>query len=129
MDMSSSYKPVLLLALLDKVDEDGRASINDVAQAFHAFYLGRLQLGLPVERAGMRMQQADALSQDEVRIVMLEMPFRKFEQRKYLSYDKHDLSHIRFCHALWRQLSSDDRTTIRGQCERAITEYYERVGP
>ena len=47
MDMSSSYKPVLLLAILDKVDDHGRASINEVVLAFHSFYLGRLEQGLP----------------------------------------------------------------------------------
>jgi superfamily II DNA or RNA helicase len=126
MDMSSSYKPVLLLAILDRVDEHGRAPISDVVQEFHAFYLERLRLGLPAERPGLRMEQADRLSPDEVRVVMLGMPFRKFEQRKYLTYDKQDLSHIRVQHALWRKLTVDDRTTIRGQCERAISEYYER---
>jgi hypothetical protein len=129
MDMSSSYKPVLLWAILDKVDEHGRASINDVVQAFHAFYLGRLQQGLPMERSAARMHQADRLSRDDVRALMLTMPFRKFEQRKYLSYDRQDLSYLRFHSALWRQLTPDDRTTIRSQCERAITEYYERDGP
>ena len=127
--MSSSYKPVLLLAILDKVDEHGRAAIDDVVSAFHAFYLDRLQQGLPVERAGMRMQQADRLSQEDVRSVMLGMPFRKFEQRKYLSYDRQDLAYIRFQPALWRQLTAEDRATIRSQCERAISEYYERIGP
>jgi superfamily II DNA or RNA helicase len=129
MDMSSSYKPVLLLAMLDKVEEHGRASTIDVVLAFHSFYLGRLQEGLAVERAAMRMSQADRLSQDGVRMVMLGMPFRKFEQRKYLHYDKQDLSFLRFRSALWRQLTLEDRTTIRSQCERAITEYYEHVRP
>ena len=129
MDMSSSYKPVLLLAMLDKVDDHGRASTNDVVSAFHSFYLGRLQQGLPIERAAMRMQQADGLSQDEVRVIMLGTPFRKFEQRKYLSYDKQDVAYLRFHPALWRQLTPDDRTRIRSQCERALTDYYERVGP
>ncbi len=127
MDMSSSYKPVLLLAMLDKVDERGRARLDDVVQAFQAFYLGRLSQGLAVERTGMRMQQSDHLSLDDVRSVMLAMPFRKFEQRKYLSYDTQDLAYIRFQSALWRQLSAEDRTTMRGQCERAISDYYERI--
>jgi superfamily II DNA or RNA helicase len=129
MDMSSSYKPVLLLAILDKVDDHGRASTIDVVLAFHSFYLGRLQHGLLIERNTMRMQQADRLSQDEVRVVMLGTPFRKFEQRKYLAYDRQDVAYLRFQPALWRQLTADDRTTIRSRCERAITEYYERIGP
>jgi len=129
MDMSSSYKPVLLLAILAKVDEHGRARLDDIVLAFHAFYLGRLQSGLPVERTGMRMQQPDHCSEDDIRSVMLSMPFRKFEQRKYLSYDKQDLAYIRFPAALWRQLTIEDRASVRSQCEQAISDYYERIGP
>jgi hypothetical protein len=127
MDMSSSYKPVLILAILDHVDERGRARLEDVVSAFHAFYLNRLHSGLPVEQTGRRMQQADRLSHDDVRSVMLEMPFRKFEQRKFLTYDKQDFAYIRFQAALWRQLTSEGLVTIRGQCERAVSEYYERI--
>ena len=43
----------------------------------------------------MRMEQATKLSLDEVRSVMLGMPFRKFEQRKYVSYDREDLAFVR----------------------------------
>jgi superfamily II DNA or RNA helicase len=126
MDMSSSYKPVLLLAVLDNVDERGRVRIEDAVLGFHNFYLDRLQRGLPAELAGMRMQQAGQLSKDEVRSVLLRMPFRKFEQKKFLSYDKQDLAYVRFQGALWRQLTADDFTTIRSQCQQAISDYYER---
>ena len=127
MDMSSSYKPVMLLAILDHVDERGRALIDAVALTFHAFYLDRLRQGLTVERGGMRMAQADRLSLEDVRSLMLGMPFRKFEQRKYLAYDRQDLAYLEFPPALWRQLTDEDRATLRGHCERAISEYYERL--
>jgi hypothetical protein len=127
MDMSSSYKPVMLLAILDHVDERGRAPIDAVVAAFQGFYLDRLRRGLAVERAGMRMGQADRLSLEDVRSLMLGMPFRKFEQRKYLAYDRQDLAYLRFQPALWRQLSDEDKAAVRGHCERAVAEYYERL--
>ena len=95
--------------------------------AFHAFYLDRLRQGLPVERDGMRMHQADQSLADDVRSVMLGMPFRKFEQRKYLSYDRQDLAYLRFQPRSGASSPTEDQATIRGQCERAITEYYERL--
>jgi superfamily II DNA or RNA helicase len=127
MDMSSSYKPVLLQAVLKHVDQRGRARVDEVVRLFHAFYLDRKRRGLPVERPSMRMAEASRLSEDEIRTVMLGMPFRKFEQRKYLAYDREDLSYIRFHPSLWRQLSTDDLASINLDCDRAITEYYERV--
>ena len=129
MDMSSSYKPVLLLAMLSRVDVDGRVRLEDVVKAFHAFYLDRAEKGHCIERPGMRMQRARDLSLEDVRSLMLGMPFRKFEQRKYLSYDRQDFAFLRFQPALWRQLTADDRSRIREQCEHAISEYYERIEP
>ena len=42
-----------------------------LSPAFHSFYLARLRQGLPIERADDAMHQANRLSQDEVRAVML----------------------------------------------------------
>jgi superfamily II DNA or RNA helicase len=127
MDMASSYKPVMLQAILGCVDEHGKARVEDVVSAFHQFYLDRRQIGVVVERASMKMAQADALSPDDVRTTMLLMPFEKFERRKFLRYDKGDLAYIRFHPTLWRQLTPDDLRGVRAACERAIAEYYARL--
>jgi superfamily II DNA or RNA helicase len=127
MDMSSSYKPVLLLAILENVDVRGRARLEDVVLSFHRFYLDRLQQALRAEKTGLRMERANQLSPDDVRSVMLGMPFRKFEQRKYLFYDKNDLAYVRFQAALWRKLTAEDWGTIRARCEEAIIDYYEHI--
>jgi hypothetical protein len=127
MDMFSSYKPVLLLALLNTADERGRAQLDRVVRCFHAFYLDRSRAGLLVERPGMRMVEAARLSEEEVRAVMLGMPFNKFERRKYLSYDKKDLAFVRFHPKLWQQLTATDFATLRECCERAIADYYARI--
>jgi hypothetical protein len=127
MDMSSSYKPVLVLAMLSHADEQGIALIDDVVQSFHQFYLDRLDSGLEVERQGLRMAQAKSLLKGDVRVVMLGMPFRKFEQRKFMAYDRNDVAHIRFPARLWRQLTTEDKAATRNTSERAIAEYYERI--
>ena len=90
-----------------------------MVRRFHGFYLDRLQQGLPLSEAGMRMQQADHLSQDEVRSVMLGMPFRKFEQRKYLSYDRQDVAYLRFQPAALAPAHAEDFATIRSRCEQS----------
>jgi superfamily II DNA or RNA helicase len=127
MDMASSYKPVMLKAILACVDEHGKARLNDVVRTFHAFYLQRRQDSLIVERAFARMAKAHELTEDEVRQVMLSMPFEKFERRQYLRYDGRDFAFIRFKAALWRQLSQTDFTSIREMCDEAIRVYYERI--
>lgn len=127
MDMASSYKPVMLKAILTHVDGQGKARLNDVVRAFHAFYLQRHQDGLVVERSSARMAKAHELTEDEVRLVMLSMPFEKFERRQYLRYDGQDFAFIRVKAALWHQLTPEDLASIGDTCEQAIAEYYERA--
>jgi hypothetical protein len=126
MDMAASYKPVMLRALLECVDDCGKAKLVDVVRAFRTFYEQRSKDGLPVERATARMSQVRRLDDGEVQRVMLEMPFRRFEQKHYLRYDR-DLAFVRFDPRLWRQLAAGDRARIRELCDAAITAYYDRL--
>jgi hypothetical protein len=125
MDMSSSYKPVMLRAILEHVDEAGRARLDDVVDSFHRFYLDRQAGGMVVERNAARMTRPAELSRDEVRELMLTMPFEKFERRQFLRYDKRDLAYIQFWPNLWRRLSADDLAAAGRACEEAIEAYYD----
>lgn len=73
------------------------------------------------------MADPDAVLPEVARQVMLEMPFRKFEQKKFPGYDKKDVAFVRFAPALWRRLSPDDRAATRSACDAKVTEYYERL--
>src|SRR5262249_54389231 len=126
MDMALSYKPVMLLALLDAVDETGRAKASEVARRFQQFYRDRKAAGLVVERPGSRKVPVDGLDEAGVQRLMLGMPFEKFERRRFLRYDR-DLAYVRFDPGLWRQLGPDDREQVRGLCRRSIERYYERL--
>ena len=126
MDMSASYKPVMLLAILDRADEHGRARLADVVASFRQFYEARKESGLLVERPTARMARVDCLEEHEIQRVMLDMPFEKFERRRYLRYDR-DLAFLRFEPSLWRQLKTDDLQRLRAICEESISKYYERL--
>jgi superfamily II DNA or RNA helicase len=126
MDMSASYKPVMLLAILDSADTHGRARLADVVVAFRRFYESRKEAALPVERPSARMAKFESLTDAEVQRVMLDMPFEKFERRRYLRYDR-DLAFVRFEPNLWRQLKTDDLAKLRTICTESIQKYYERL--
>ena len=126
MDMSSSYKPVFLLSLLDTVDEEGRGSVVEVVQRFRRFYEQRKETRLPVEKPHLRIARLEELDNEQIQAVMLQMPFRKFEQRHYLRYDR-DLAFIRFDGRLWRQLNHEDLAAICRMCEQSVERYYEGV--
>ena len=50
MDMSYSYKPVLIKAVLLYADDKGRVKLDDVVSYFRSYYEGRCTDGLPVEK-------------------------------------------------------------------------------
>ena len=108
------------------MDKAGR-DLEEVTRRFLDFYRRRQQAGLLVERASARMADPERLSLDIVRDVMLSMPFRKFEQRKFLLHDSQDLAFIRFAPPLWRQLRPADLSAIKSTCETKIAAYYERL--
>jgi superfamily II DNA or RNA helicase len=127
MDMSASYKPVMIQAIIDLLDRQGRARLEEVVGKFLDFYLRRQQAGLLVERANARMADPDRITLDIARDVMLSMPFRKFEQRKFLLHDRQNLAFIRFAPSLWRQLKPADLSEIKSICEAKIAAYYDRL--
>lgn len=127
MDMSASYKPVMLRVLVDLADAGGRVGVEAAAAEFHDFYRRRHRAGQVVERAGSRMADPEAVTPEAARDVMLSMPFRMFEQRKFLGYDRQDLAFVRFAPALWRQLTVNDLAAVRSACDARIAAYYERL--
>ncbi len=127
MDMSASYKPVMMHVIIDLVDDQGRARLDQVASRFLDYYRRRQRDGLQVERASARMADPERITLDIARDVMLSMPFRKFEQHKYLLHDKQNLAFIKFAPSLWRQLKPADLIAIKSTCETRIATYYERL--
>jgi superfamily II DNA or RNA helicase len=126
MDMSASYKPVLLLSFLDAANRQGRARIQDVVSRFRSFYQDRADSGLPIEGSRMRMSRVSELTDVEVQAVIVAMPLRKFQQRRYLDYSR-DLAWIQFNPDLWKQLTTGDLDNIRLLCQRSIDQYYARL--
>lgn len=126
MDMSASYKPVMLLAILQVIDGNGRAELAGVVREFREFYGRRKEQGLPVEKAKMRMNRLEELTDADVASVIVSMPFEKFERRRYLKYDR-DLAFIRFEPRLWRQLNREELNELKVICQQEIEQYYERI--
>ena len=50
MDMSYSYKPVLLKGIFEHIDERGRVRLEDLVDYFIDYYESRMEKGLIVEK-------------------------------------------------------------------------------
>jgi hypothetical protein len=125
-DMAASYKPVLLLGMLECADGSGRVNIAELVAYFRDFYLKRLKEGLRVEAPKIRMANADALTDLQIERVMLGMPFEKFERKRFFRRVK-DISMVRFDEALWRRLTAEDKAALRISALQQISIYFDRI--
>jgi superfamily II DNA or RNA helicase len=126
MDMASSYKPVLLLGLLNLADPLGRVQIQALVSFFRDFYIKRLKSGEIVEASQNRMARVAEMSDSDIESVMLAMPFEKFERRKFLRHLK-EVTILKFWEPLWRTLTDQDKEELKRLAETAIEKYYERI--
>jgi len=126
MDKRYSYKPVLLLGLLQLADDSGRVNVPELVQFFKQFYTQRLEQGQVVEQPTSRMAQVADLTDSDIERIMLSMPLEKFERRKFIRRQK-ELTQLKFNPILWRQLTPVDRETIQHIAQSAINHYYHQI--
>ena len=123
--MTYSYKPVLLLALLDLMDEYGRAKIDDIVRFFIDYYAKRRATGDKTEKATSIFAREVVNASDAKRNILAN-PFKRFADMRFLSYSN-DFEHIEMNRALFRQLTSGDAAEIRSICQEKLDAYYGRI--
>jgi hypothetical protein len=65
-----------------------------------------------------------SLREMDIQRLLLDMPFKKFAQRGFLSHDR-DLARLRFAPALWGRLTAADREHVRKAARTAIERYFD----
>ena len=124
MDMSYSYKPVLILATLQYADEKGRVKLDDIVSYFRSYYEGRRAAGLPVEKKNSIFAKGGYTDKDAERNI-LSNPFKRFEDMQMLRHTK-TLGIIQVDEAVWKHLTDEERAEIDKICREKLEAYYER---
>ena len=126
-DYSLSYKMVFLTSFIDHMDRaTGGALIEDVLDDYIAFYNGRVEQGLPVDRETCPYSEETLRDRKYIKRNMLANPFEKFERKRFLYYSK-DLGIISMNHALQARLGESDFRAIREQMQEDLLEYYAKL--
>ena len=86
MDMSYSYKPVLLKAIYEYMDSSGRVALPDVVDYFIDFYEDRKAHGMIAEKS-TSIYQKGGYTRKDVEKNVLSNPFKRFEDKSII--DKH----------------------------------------
>ena len=123
MDMSYSYKPVLLYAMLENADENGKVAVEDLIDYFIYFYENRRKKGLIVEKKKCIYLRGD-YTRNEVMKNIFSNPFKRFEDMGFMKRSK-DLEYVEFNKNIWNKLTNDKIKLIISYCDNALKRYYD----
>ena len=118
---------IFLPAFLDHMDRaTGEAPLADIIRDYAAFYQGRIDQGLAVDRRGCPYTTETLKNETFVKHSILTNPFEKFERKRFMYHSK-DLGLISLNHALLMRLTDEDYERIRNQMRQDLEEYYSRL--
>ena len=125
MDMSYSYKPVLLKAIYEYMDTSGRAALPDVVDYFIDFYEDRKAHGMIAEKS-TSIYQKGGYTRKDVEKNILSNPFKRFEDMRFLMRCK-DVETIEVNPIIFRKLTREDWLHIVDVCDKSLEKYYLRL--
>ena len=125
MDMSYSYKPVLLKAILLLADKKGRVKLSEIVSYFREFYEARRAAGLVVEKANSIYAKGSYTDKQAERNI-LSNPFKRFEDMQILHHTK-TLGVIQVDESVWKKLTVEDKQEIERVCEEKLEGYFKRI--
>ena len=125
MDMSYSYKPVLLKAIYEYMDTSGRVALPDVVDYFIVFYEDRKAHGMIAEKS-TSIYQKGGYTRKDVEKNILSNPFKRFEDMRFLMRCK-DVETIEVNPIIFRKLTREDWLHIVNACDKSLEKYYLRL--
>ena len=125
MDMSYSYKPVLLKAILANADAKGRVKLDAIVSYFRDFYEARRTAGLKPEKANSIFAKGGYTDREAQRNILAN-PFKRFEDMQMLRHTK-TLGIIEVEPTVWKHLTADEKAEILRICDEKLEMYYSRL--
>ena len=125
MDMSYSYKPVLIKAVLSCADKKGRVKLDDVVSYFKEYYETRRKKGLLVEKKNSIFAKGGYIDKDAEKNI-LSNPFKRFEDMQMMYHTK-TLGIIELDSSVWNHLDEKEKLEIERICDKKLEEYYDRM--
>jgi superfamily II DNA or RNA helicase len=125
MDMSYSYKPVLIQAILLYADNKGMVKLSDIVSYFCSFYEGRRAAGLPVEKKNSIFAKGGYTDKEAERNILAN-PFKRFEDMQMLRHTK-TLGIVQVEETVWKHLSANEKDEIGKICDEKLASYYSRI--
>ena len=125
MDMSYSYKPVLLKAILTLADARGLVRLDDISDYFKRFYEQRRSAGLPPEKPASLFAKGGYTDKEAQRNILAN-PFRRFEDMQMLRHTR-TLGIIEVEPTVWKHLTDEEKAEIEAICDEKLRAYFDKL--
>lgn len=124
MDMSFSYKPVLLKAMLECMNEDGKVEVDDIVDYFIDFYNTRKEKGLVVEKKSS-IYCRDTFTRKDAERNIFSNPFKRFEDMRFMKKSR-EIEYVEFNRYIVKKLTTQNIRWIVSWCDKKLEEYYKK---
>ncbi|MDY4507124.1 MAG: DEAD/DEAH box helicase [Candidatus Faecousia sp.] len=125
MDMSYSYKPVLMKAILLYAGDKGRVKLDDIVAYFRSYYENRRASGLPVEKKNSIFAKGGYTDKEAERNILAN-PFKRFEDMQMLRHTR-TLGIVQVDESVWKHLTKEERAEIAAICDEKLNGYFGRL--
>jgi hypothetical protein len=125
-NLTKSYKPVLLKALLKLVDRNGEMRMATLCEEFRAFYVARRNAGQVVEFGPPDISDTAAVSDAQLRHLIVRHPLERFLIKGFLEHLPQE-GIVRFAPQLWAELRFFELLDVQQSVEEQLAYYYGRI--
>jgi hypothetical protein len=124
MKMSYSYKPVLIMALINASDENWNIRISEAAEYFKGFYKKRRDKGLPVELKKC-IYQDPKVTVEQITSNLIANPVKALVESGFFEYyPSTGIFSLR--NDIKRQITKKKASEIHDICSQKLAQYYLR---
>lgn len=124
--LTFSFKLIFMLSMLKLADREGEVNIDQLIDEYRAFYMDRIDRGLPVDRPNCVYNREYLNDRIKLKQSILSNPFEKFERKRFVYYSR-DLNMLSFNTNLWQQMSAEFRNRIEEKENAFLKAYYEKL--
>lgn len=122
MRVNYSYKPVLVMAIMENASENGEIALSDLVDFFLDFYEKRQAAGLVIEKADSSFVKFQNDRQHAARTI-IRYPITVFENKQFISFDR-QTSVLTVAKPIWQKIDAETKAFIEMSCEKILEGYY-----
>lgn len=122
MRVNYSYKPVLVMAIMENASENGEIALSDLVDFFLDFYEKRQAAGLVIEKADSSFVKFQNDRQHAARTI-IRYPITVFENKQFISFDR-QTSVLTVAKPIWQKINAEMKAFIEMSCEKILEGYY-----